>query len=53
MRGRGRDPAGYDRLVNRLIDLERYGEAERWIRKGILATGKKYPVSPPIFGMRC
>ena len=36
-------PAGYARLVNRLIDLERYGEAEHWIRKGILATSKKYP----------
>ncbi len=33
----------YARLVNRLIALERYEEAEGWIRKGISATRKQYP----------
>ncbi len=32
----------YVRLVNRLIALEHYEDAERWIRKGIAATQKEY-----------
>jgi len=32
----------YVRLVNRLIALERFEDAERWIRKGISATQKEY-----------
>lgn len=33
----------YVRLVNRLMALERYEDAERWIHKGISATQKEYP----------
>jgi uncharacterized Zn finger protein len=32
----------YVRLVNRLIALERFEDAERWIRKGIAATKQEY-----------
>lgn len=32
----------YVRLVNRLIALEHYEDAERWIRTGIAATKKEY-----------
>ncbi len=36
-----RKTKSYDRLVDWLIDRRRYEEAERWIREGIQATGKR------------
>jgi uncharacterized Zn finger protein len=35
--------ASYNRLVDRLIALERYADAERWIRTGVEATRKNWP----------
>jgi uncharacterized Zn finger protein len=33
----------YERLVERLLAAERSAEAERWARKGIVATERQYP----------
>ncbi|MFZ5451703.1 MAG: SWIM zinc finger family protein [Thermodesulfobacteriota bacterium] len=33
----------YDRLVQRLMAAQRYGDAEKWVKKGLLAIGEKWP----------
>lgn len=38
-----RKTGSFTRLVNHLISLKRYAEAERWIQEGILATEKELP----------
>ena len=37
------ETGNYTRLVNRLVDANRFKEAEQWIQKGIKATQKNSP----------